>query len=156
MNRTEHTRMLHQQGGFNCAQSLLVAFGEACGLTEDRARALGRPLGGGVAQSAGMCGYLTASMMVLSLACNNPEEKKARVATHDAVAKLLQQFKAKHGHLNCRELLGADMSTPEGRQKIDHEKLIAKNCYGFGWDAAAILDELLDELLNQAAERIIS
>ncbi len=56
---------------------------------------------------------------------------------------LCERFKTKNGHLKCKHLLGADMSTPEGKKAVKEKHLIAKHCFGYGRDVAAILEELL-------------
>ena len=44
--------------------------------------------------------------------------------------------------LNCRDLLGHDLSTPEGMQEVKDKKLFVV-CPGIVEDAAKILQELL-------------
>ena len=143
MNRVDRTVDLHRNNGLNCAQALLVAFGEPYGMNETMAGALGRPLGGGIAKTANICGYLTAALQILSLANEKSDESSSRKAVHAAVVELVQRFTLLHGHLLCKDLLGADMSTPEGAKKIADENLIAAHCFGFGRDVAQLLDDLL-------------
>ena len=76
INRIDKTADLHQNGGLNCSQALLTAYGDRVGLDAEKARALGRPLSGGFAQSAHTCGYLVAAAMILSLANHADDEKR--------------------------------------------------------------------------------
>ncbi len=142
MDTVERTVELHQEG-LNCTQAILTAFGEKYNLDENFSRAIGRPMGGGIARQADMCGYLTGAMMILALANNQEDENLSRSETHGPVVELLQQFKKCYGHLRCKNLLQADISTPEGRKRIESEGLIAKHCYGFGKEVAQILQSLL-------------
>jgi len=61
------------------------------------------------------------------------------------------RFKAKHRALNCRDLLGCDLSTPEGRQTAKDKNLHATVCNGIVRDAAKTLNELLNEAHRGAA-----
>jgi C_GCAxxG_C_C family probable redox protein len=143
MNRVEKTVDLQKNGGLNCAQAILTAFSESLGLDRETAKMLGRPWGGGMGHLALTCGYLTGGILVLAQAMNNNDEPQARKQTFKAVQELFSRFKEKNGATMCKELLGADMTTEEGVKKIMEEKLIAKNCYGFGRDVAEILEELI-------------
>jgi C_GCAxxG_C_C family probable redox protein len=108
---------------------------------------LGRPLGGGIGHQALTCGYLTGAVLVLALALDNKDERQSRNDLDKAIRDLINRFKERHGGATtCKELLGADMSTEEGRKKIMEEKLTAKHCYsegGIGQHVAEILEELL-------------
>ena len=143
MNRVDKTADLHENGGLSCSQSILTVFGPAVGLTADQARVLGRPLCGINVGKHGVCGYIGGAAVLLGLSCNRESEALARSATTEAVDRLCHRFKAKNGHLQCKHLVGADMSTPEGRAAVKEHNLIARNCYGYGRDVAAILEEML-------------
>ncbi len=143
MNRIEKTSDLHQNGGLNCAQSILTVFGQSMGLDPEKARLLGRPLCGINIGKHGVCGYVAGASIVLAMARDQIDEALSRKDTNQAIDEFCDQFKVKNGYLQCKHLVGADMSTPEGRKKIKEENLIAKHCYGYGRAAAAILEELL-------------
>ncbi len=56
---------------------------------------------------------------------------------------LIARFTARRGAVKCRDLLGCDIGTPEGRTKVDELKLHQTECEDFVRDAAALLEELL-------------
>lgn len=143
MNRIEKTADLHQNGGMTCSQAILTVFGPAVGLHAEQAKVLGRSLCGINIGKFGVCGYLNGAALLLGMSRDQAEESSARSATTASVDALCQRFKTKNGHLRCKNLVGADMSTPEGKKAIQENNLIAKHCYGYGRDVAAILDELL-------------
>ena len=143
MNRAEKTVDLHKNGGLNCSQAILTAFSESFGMDPETAKMLGRALGGGICHMALTCGYLTGAVLVLAQAKNNKDELQARKDTDKAVQELFRRFMERHGATMCKKLLGADMTTEEGRKRIREEKLVAKHCYGYGRDVAEILEELL-------------
>lgn len=143
MNRIEKTADLHQNGGLTCSQSILTVFGPSVGLTAQQAKTLGRPLCGINIGKFGVCGYISGAALLLGLSRDQEEESRARKATTASIDTLCARFKTKNGHLMCKHLVGADMSTPEGIKAVKENNLIAKHCYGYGRDAAAILEELL-------------
>ena len=146
MNKAEKTADLHRNGGLSCSQALLTVYGEPYGINPAKARLLGRTLAGGVGGQGEVCGYVTAALLILAHACDDPDEGQARKRTHPAVEELLRRFREKRGTLLCKDLLGADFSKPEGRKRIVEEKLVAKHCHGeggIGREVAAILESLI-------------
>ena len=81
---------------FNCCQSVLVAFAEEMGLTEEQAYDLGANFGSGM-RCGSVCGTLTGALMVLGM----------RGCDGDRSAAFLRQFREKHGEINCAALLKA-------------------------------------------------
>ena len=79
---------------FNCCQSVLVAFAEDMGLTEEQAYNLGANFGSGM-RCGSACGALTGGLMVLGMTNYPPEQA-------DAFRK---KFLENHGEINCAALL---------------------------------------------------
>ena len=90
------------------------------------------------------CGALTGAVMVLGLAKDHPVEADARELSYEKVRELFQRFEARHGTTVCKELLGADLSTEEGRQKAKEDKLTSKVCPGLVKEVAGILGSILN------------
>ncbi len=135
--------------GLNCSQAMLTVFGEPYGLTVEMASKLGRPLGGGMGHLAKTCGAVTAAVLILGLAKDHEEERKAREASFFSVQQLFRSFEARHGTTECKDLLGADMSSAEGMKKIQQENLVKNLCPAFVQDAAEILELLLASQLTE-------
>ncbi|MGO9120674.1 MAG: C-GCAxxG-C-C family protein [Desulfomonilaceae bacterium] len=143
MNNVEKTVDLFSTG-LNCSQAILTVFGESLGLDAEMAAKLGRPLGGGMGHLAKTCGAVTAAVLILGMAKDHQDEGKARKASHSFVQDLFRHFTDAHGTTECKELLGADMSTEEGLKKVQEEKLVRKVCPAFVRDTAIILEGLLN------------
>jgi len=147
MNRVEKTVDLHRNGKLSCSQAILTAYGESYGMDPQTAKMLGRPWAGGIGHQALTCGYLTGAVLVLALALNNQDEGKARKDQDRAIQTLFSRFKELYGGATtCRELLGADMTTEEGKRKIQEEGLVAEHCHckgGIGQHVAEILETLI-------------
>ncbi len=56
-----------------------------------------------------------------------------------------RRFKARYGTILCRELLGCDISTPEGRNLAKEKGLFAELCPQLVRDAAEIVEQMLEE-----------
>ena len=143
MNKVEKTVGLHANG-LNCSQAMLTAFGETYGLDSETAKTMGRGLGAGMGGLSHTCGAVSSAVLILGLAKDHQEEKEARKLSYSHVRELFRRFEAIHGTTKCAELLGADMSTPEGMKRVKEENLIQKRCPDFVRNAAHILAELED------------
>jgi C_GCAxxG_C_C family probable redox protein len=146
MDRKQRTVELQRSGGLNCAQAIITSFGEEFGISSDTARSMGRPWGGGIGHRGETCGYLTGAVQVLARAFDHPDEEKARAESQRAVQALFQKFMDRRGTTLCRELLGADLSTEAGLQKVKREGLVKIRCCGddsIGGDVAEILEDIL-------------
>lgn len=104
---------------FNCAQAVFAALGPAEGLSEHDCLRIAAPFGGGIGRLGETCGAVTGALMAIGLrhgaaAARNPE---AKTALYERVRDFVTRFKARHGSIICRDLLGCDLSTPEGSQQ---------------------------------------
>jgi C_GCAxxG_C_C family probable redox protein len=119
------------------------AFAEQMGMDYQTAVKVSAGFGGGMGIGS-VCGAVTGAIMVIGLK-HGGVDPKAKAHTAKLVGELTNRFRAQHRLLNCRELLGCDLSTPEGRQAAKEKNLYATVCNGFVRDAAKILNELLNE-----------
>jgi len=129
------------EGGFNCPQAILAAFADDFDLDETTALRLGGGFGGGMGRQGLICGAVTGAMMVIGLKFGKvtPEDNAARDRAYNAVTDFSNRFKAQYGSLFCRDLIGCDISTPEGRKYI-HSRNIA--------------DEICPHILESAVEMV--
>ena len=105
---------------FNCCQSVLVAFAEDMGLTEQQAFDLGANFGSGM-RCGSVCGTLTGALMVLGMKGYDEEQSTA----------FLRKFQEDHGEINCAALL-----------KKSHEAGIPRkeHCDGLVFEVVQMLD----------------
>ncbi|MBM3190385.1 MAG: C_GCAxxG_C_C family protein [Chloroflexi bacterium] len=144
MNEAERAVSCFAQGG-NCAQAVLCAYAPHFGLAPEMAMRLAAPFGGGMARLGETCGAVTGALMVIGLQLGNAtaEDQESKERTYQLVREFVQRFAARHGSVKCRELLGCDLSTPEGLQQAREQGLSTKLCRGFVRDSAQIVAELL-------------
>lgn len=119
---------------------MLGGFAERYGMSLEDAVRAACAFGGGVAGTAQTCGAVNGALMALGLAhaTAEPGNGPGRQNTYAAARNLLGRFSERHGSLNCRELLGVDIGTSEGRERAVREGLFGTRCPVFVRDAAAI------------------
>ena len=83
--------------------------------------------------------------MVIGLKCGRvrADDIEAKMKTARTVAEFGKKFKARHGTINCTELLGCNISTLEGYEEAKKKDLFKQLCPKFVVTAVEILDEML-------------
>ena len=124
---------------------MLGGFAEKYGMSLEHAVRAACAFGGGVAGTAQTCGAVNGALMALGLAhaTAEPGSGPARQNTYSATRTLLGRFRERHGSINCRELLGVDIGTSEGRERAMREGLFVTRCPVFVREAAAMTAELV-------------
>jgi C_GCAxxG_C_C family probable redox protein len=131
--------------GFHCSQSVLETYAEDFGIEPETARRMAAALAGG-STVGGECGAVSAGYLVLGLRhgrlmpAHGNVEREAEL--FDRIRRFVEEFRSRHGALSCRELLGVDVFTPEGREEGLRQNLFATRCPGFIRDAVTLLEDL--------------
>lgn len=104
--------------GFSCPQSVLATYAEQLGLDLETALKISSGFAGGMGRMGETCGAVTGAFMVIGLKFGpaTPDDAEARQRTFELVRKFAQTFKSANPSLLCKELLGFDVSTPEGKE----------------------------------------
>lgn len=134
------------KNGFNCSQAVLGSYGREFGLDCEQAFKVATGFGGGM-RMAETCGAVTGAFMVLGLKYGNTtaDDKESKAKTYERIVEYTRRFKARNGSVRCRELLGCDISTPEGMEKARKNELFDSVCPKMVRDAAEILEEIIGE-----------
>jgi C_GCAxxG_C_C family probable redox protein len=132
------------ESGCSCSQSVFGAFAPRFGLDEDVAVRVASGFGGGM-RIGDTCGALTGALMVLGLALGGeaPRTAEGRQAVSDAVVACTRRFREQQGALACRDLLGCDIHTPDGKQFAKDQNLFETKCRSLVRDAAGIVESML-------------
>ncbi|MEG1987725.1 MAG: C-GCAxxG-C-C family protein, partial [Oscillibacter sp.] len=108
MNRCERGYAYHKEG-YNCAQSVLGAFGDLIG-EEKSTMAVAGGFGGGIGGShAELCGAVSGGVMVLSLLFPHTEgsDTAGKRQIYATAKEFRRRFEAIFGLTRCGELLAA-------------------------------------------------
>ena len=145
MNRVERAVSCFQEG-FTCSQAMLSTYGPQFGLNHELALKVSGAFGGGMARMGGTCGAVTGAFMVIGLEHGKTkiEDEQAKERAYSLIREFVDRFKSRNGSIVCRELLGYDISTPEGMKLIREKKLTTTLCPKFVQDAAEIIEQILE------------
>jgi len=149
-------QLLHQQ--YHCSQALFGAFAEDFGLDLKTAFKISTCFGGGMRQG-GVCGCITASMMVLGMALGfyDTQDKEKELYGNQKTDEFIRLFTERmDGAVNCRDILGKDISKPEELAIIRGEGLIFQKCPKAMNTSIEILESMLKEHLKNMQESSIS
>ncbi len=130
--------------GAACSQAIVGTYGPAAGLPCEQGIKLASGFAGGM-RLAQTCGAVTGAFMVLGLQYAGPEcdQRDGRADVYAALREFTVKFQQRNHTVVCKELLGCDISTPEGIQRATREDLFRTICPKLVQDAAEILEELL-------------
>ena len=142
---TPETAVSIFESGFNCAQAVLAACGQSRGLPRDTALRVAASFGGGMGRTGETCGAVTGALMAIGLAHAKtaPNEDAAREKGYQLTQEFLARFQAKHHTTRCRDLIGFDLTTPEGRKQALDSGVHKTVCSQLVRDAAEIVEQLL-------------
>jgi len=101
-----------------CAESVLLAIAAHQGIESELLLPLATGFCSGVAQTRGMCGAVSGAVMGLGLINGRRAPSDDRTANYAAVRKMVEAFEAQHHTVNCYELTGCDLGTPEGQAQF--------------------------------------
>ena len=136
MNSIEEALQLFE-GGYMCSQAVFAAFSEDYNLSKDQALKIGACFGSGMRKGE-VCGACTGALMALGLKYGDDKAKSDEVCD-----KFLDEFKKQNGSYICRDLLGCDISTPEGVKHAVDNNLFREFCPMMVESAARIVDGIL-------------
>jgi len=145
MNRVELAVACFEDG-FSCSQAVFSAYATQLGLNREAALKIAGAFGGGMGNMGETCGAVTGAFMVIGLKHSRSiaEDRQSKEKTNSLVQEFVDKFKSRNGSILCRELLGYDLSTPEGAGMVREKKLRDTLCTRFVRDAAEILEQIFE------------
>lgn len=145
MKKTIDRALSDFKKGFSCSQSVLCAYAPRFGLSRALARKVAGAFGGGMGRMGSTCGAVTGAFMVIGLkyGVTKVEDLPNKEKAYALVKEFVRKFTSRHGSIICKDLLGCDLSTPEGVKTAIEEKLFTTICPAFVRDTSKILDQIL-------------
>ena len=106
-NRIERAVALFKSG-YNCSQSVVAAFADLYGFTEEQALRMSASFGGGIGRMRQTCGAACGMFLLAGLDTGavDAEDRVGKSHNYEVVQQLAERFKAENGSLICAELLG--------------------------------------------------
>ena len=134
--------------GYNCAQSVALAFADITPLDEQMLATITASFGGGMGRLREVCGAVSGMAFVASFIspCPTADNDKAKKANYVLVQEFAEQFRQQNGSVVCRSLLGLDRPkdepTPSPRTAEYYKK---RPCAEYVYDAALIVGKYLEK-----------
>ena len=143
MNHKEKAVIYFSQK-LHCSQSVLAAFADECGITEEEAFRLGCCFGSGMRKGE-VCGAVTGALMVLGLLYGQKAacDIEGRQLSNKVNDLMMDRFKEKCGSYICNDLLGCDITTEEGHNYCLENKKFTEFCPKMVTAAAEIVEEII-------------
>lgn len=76
------------------------------------------------------------------------DDQQQKERSYEVVRRFAEMFRRRHGSLECRELMGVDVSRPEGLAIARQRNIFRTVCPGYVRGAAEILEEILAEAMK--------
>ena len=136
------------EDGYNCAQSVFLAFEDLHGLDKETAARFSSSFGGGMGRLREVCGTVSGMFMTAGMLYGyaDPKKPELKAAHYARIQELAAEFEKKNGSIVCRELLGLNVKreppTPEARTAEYYKK---RPCRELAGDAAEILERYIEE-----------
>jgi len=142
MNKGQHAVSTFQSG-FNCSQAILQTYGPDYGLSPLDSVRVSCGFGGGM-RRGDICGAVTGALMVLGLRYGpqNVSDTSAKGDVYSKVIEFCSRYESRCGSIVCRDLLGCDISTPQGMEHAKNNNLFDTVCTKMVRIAAEILEEM--------------
>ena len=102
------------KSGYNCSQSVVAAFADMYGFTEEQALRMSASFGGGIGRMRQTCGAACGMFLLAGLekGAVDGKDREGKAANYALVQELAEEFKKRNGSMICAELLG--LKQPEG------------------------------------------
>ena len=138
--------ILSFKSGFNCAQSVVIAFQEELGFDENQALTMSVGFGGGMGRLQEKCGAVTGAFMVLGMHSSKMHEDNLsrKNTSYAMIQKFDERFKSLHQTTQCSELLNCDLRSDTGHAFAVENNLFEKICQKCIADAIGIVEDLIE------------
>lgn len=106
--RVEKAKKLFKEGGYNCCQSVVLAYSDLFDLDTKTAASISSGFGGGFGRMREVCGSVSGMVVLCGLLspADDPSDKAGRTNNYALVQEVAASFKALNGSIICKELLG--------------------------------------------------
>lgn len=116
INREQRIRRAEElfMQGFNCSQSVVAAFADIYGYTEEQALRMSAGFGAGIGRMRMSCGAFNGLALLAGLDCGSvtPGDREGKSYNYKVVQQLAERFREAHGSLICAELLKLKKDAP--------------------------------------------
>ena len=133
-------------GGYNCAQSVAVAFCDVTGLDEKKTARMVSAFGGGMGRLREVCGAVSGMFFVLSClyGYDTAGDDVSMMRLYTEVQELAGKFRERCGSIVCREILKNPPTDPKPSPRTA-EYYKTRPCARMVLVAGQLMDEFIAE-----------
>lgn len=136
------------KSGYNCSQSVVVAFADMYGFTREQALHMSASFGGGIGRMRQTCGAACGMFLLAGLekCAIEGSDRESKAANYKLVQELAEEFKKRNGSMICAELLKLKKTEVSSIPEERNEQYYAKRpCAKMVEVAATIWAEYLEK-----------
>ncbi len=139
--------------GYNCSQSVFLAFEDRYNIDRKTALCLSSSFGGGMGRLREVCGAVSGMFMAAGVlyGYDDPKDMEAKTEHYARIQELARRFEEVNGSIVCRTLLGLnegkDSHVPEKRTDEYYRKRPCGQLVGI---AAMIMENYIREQMKDA------
>ena len=131
--------------GFNCAQAVFSTYAPLAEVEQEDALRIATGFGAGMGRLQEVCGAVTGAFMLIG--CKHgmvdAADSAAKETTYALMQDFARRFRELHGSTSCRDLLGCDLRTEDGKRQFVERDLLNVVCLPCVRDACAIVEETI-------------
>ncbi|MBE6547499.1 MAG: C_GCAxxG_C_C family protein [Ruminococcaceae bacterium] len=118
--RSQNAKSYFEQG-YNCSQSVALAFGDLMPVDQENLLMLASPFGGGMGRMREVCGAVSGMFLVEGYLCgySSASDNAKKIQLYSNVRELASSFSNQNGSIICRDLL---IGTPHTSGGIPEER----------------------------------
>ena len=133
----------HFNEGFNCAQSVLLAMQKFWEVKNPLEPKVASAFGGGIGRRGSLCGALTGGVIAIGLRYGtNTPSSSTREQAYSMALEFFKRFEKECGSVLCRDLIGYDLTNPEGLEAARSADVFMQKCVHFTRKAVEALIDM--------------
>ena len=115
---------------YGCAETVFMVLKTAYGLDAPNDPSAAIALNGGIGYSGGPCGAITGGALAVGMLAEQRMEDHAlaKLVARELIAGTMEAFRAEHGAIDCRDLIGYDLRAPGGHHAFLESGLWRERC----------------------------
>lgn len=134
--------------GYNCSQSVFLAFSDLTGFDEKTALLVSSSFGGGMGRMREVCGAVSGMFMAAGIlyGYTDPKSNTEKMEHYKRIQELAASFRERNSSIVCRDILGKiaeDKSFIPSQRTAEYYK--SRPCAKMVEDAVEILEKYIEE-----------
>ena len=115
--------------GHGCSESVLLAVSQEFGIESEVIPKIASCFAGGIGNTGSVCGAVTGAVMAIGLIAEEGNSMDDYLKRLSLVQEFRRRFEEEMKTINCHELTGADLTTPEGIDEFMKSDIPEKFCF---------------------------